>query len=361
MSRWLNKYILPSEDNNFLPYVMRENSIFMLMIALCGLFALSFLGSALVERTSFHAEVRSALLIEYANETRVKQELKSLTMNSALEQAAQLKANDMAEQGYFDHVNPQGLVPWHWFSQAGYSFRFAGENLAVNFDDSDEVHDAWLDSPSHRANILNAQFSEVGIATAEGEYRGEQATFVVQMFGTPKITYSDSLLVDSSNLSESNNLLGINNLSENNSLLESFYSETSSTPQAVTSTPVTALLSESDLETEKVIIVSEQGDFVLGASVTNKIDEERVRALMVNKSTEKPTLLMSTLARPAHVAHIVYIALIGLIALALVIMISVHPKKQHPTHIIYGALLLVLAVGFMVANKMLFDTPINLL
>ena len=67
----------------------------------------------------------------------------------------------------------------------GYPFKYAGENLAINFQDSKEVSDAWLASPEHKANILNPKFTEIGIATAQGMYSGKNATFVVQLFGTP--------------------------------------------------------------------------------------------------------------------------------------------------------------------------------
>jgi hypothetical protein len=91
----------------------------------------------------------------------------------------------MAKNSYFAHVSPSGLNSWYWFKQAGYSFSYAGENLAVDFTDSDAVNQAWLDSPTHRANILNGHYTEIGIATAEGTFEGHPTTFVVQMFGRP--------------------------------------------------------------------------------------------------------------------------------------------------------------------------------
>jgi hypothetical protein len=109
-------------------------------------------------------------------------------VNPQLVAAAQAKANDMAAKGYFAHVSPDGRTSWSWFKDAGYAFSYAGENLAVDFTDSGNVNQAWLNSPTHRANIMNGHFTEIGIATAVGEYEGHTTTFVVQMFGTPAKT-----------------------------------------------------------------------------------------------------------------------------------------------------------------------------
>ena len=79
------------------------------------------------------------------------------------------------------------MTPWFWFAEANYQFSYAGENLAVFFGDSEDVVDAWLNSPSHRANLLNQQFTEIGIAVAEGTYQGQETTFIVQLFGTPAV------------------------------------------------------------------------------------------------------------------------------------------------------------------------------
>jgi hypothetical protein len=91
----------------------------------------------------------------------------------------------MASKGYFEHTSPQGLTPWYWFENVGYNFSYAGENLAVNFSDSRDVTNAWMNSPEHRANILSGDFTQIGIATAQGVYNGQQVVFVVEEFGTP--------------------------------------------------------------------------------------------------------------------------------------------------------------------------------
>jgi uncharacterized protein YkwD len=124
--------------------------------------------------------------VALANDERSVNNAGKLTVNATLERAAQLKADDMALKGYFSHNTPDGKTPWYWIEQAGYKYEYAGENLAVNFTDSSEVHTAWTKSRGHFLNIINPRYTEIGIATSTGMYKGREAIFVVQMFGTPE-------------------------------------------------------------------------------------------------------------------------------------------------------------------------------
>ncbi len=102
-----------------------------------------------------------------------------------LAQAAQSKANDMLAKQYFAHNTPSGETPWTFIKAAGYSYVTAGENLAIDFTEAESIQSAWMNSPGHRANIMNKSFQEIGIGIAKGMYNGHQTTIVVQMFGTP--------------------------------------------------------------------------------------------------------------------------------------------------------------------------------
>ena len=136
-------------------------------------------------QSSQSAAVVSTVLVDLANGDRSSQSLGALTISPVLVAAAQAKADDEAAKGYFAHVAPDGKDSWYWFKLVGYKFNYAGENLAVDFSDSADVNTAWMNSPSHRENIMNGHYTEIGIATAQGLYQGHPTTFVVQMFGTP--------------------------------------------------------------------------------------------------------------------------------------------------------------------------------
>ncbi|MEI7720250.1 MAG: CAP domain-containing protein [bacterium] len=129
--------------------------------------------------------VLPAVVIALTDQERTTNQLGGLTANSLLTQAAQEAANDMATRGYFAHVSPDGKNPWYWLGQVGYQYQYAGENLAVNFDDSQQLVNAWMDSPTHRANLLGANYTETGVGMASGVYQGQQVVFVVQFYTSP--------------------------------------------------------------------------------------------------------------------------------------------------------------------------------
>ncbi len=169
-------------------------------LALITLLAVGLLGASAWYVRGFlqsdqMAAVISAVLVDLVNNDRTDEGLGQLTVNPTLVAAAQAKADDMAAKGYFSHTSPDGRNSWSWFKEAGYSFVYAGENLAVDFSDSEDVEKAWMNSPTHRANIMNGRFTEVGIASAVGTYKGHTTTFVVQMFGAPSARAATSATV----------------------------------------------------------------------------------------------------------------------------------------------------------------------
>jgi hypothetical protein len=131
--------------------------------------------------------VLPAVVVQLTNDERVSNSAVPLQRNTTLDQAAKLKAEHMAKNEYFSHFSPDGVSPWHWFNEAGYVYAHAGENLAIHFTDSSEVVDAWMDSPTHRKNIVNGLYTEIGVGTAKGKFDGYNTVYVVQLFGTPAV------------------------------------------------------------------------------------------------------------------------------------------------------------------------------
>lgn len=129
--------------------------------------------------------VLPATVIDLTNQERSELSQAPLKRNATLDAAAKLKAEHMAQNEYFSHFSPDGVSPWYWFDQAGYVYAHAGENLAIHFTDSSEVVDAWMKSPTHRENIVNRQYTEIGVGTAKGTYEGYDTVYVVQLFGSP--------------------------------------------------------------------------------------------------------------------------------------------------------------------------------
>ncbi len=123
-------------------------------------------------------------LIELTNIERKKMGLSPVTENDALDKAAQLKGENMFAENYWAHFAPSGKTPWDFILGAGYKFTYAGENLAKNFYSSDEVVKAWMNSPTHRDNLLNSKYHDIGIAVVEGNLNGQKTILVVQEFGS---------------------------------------------------------------------------------------------------------------------------------------------------------------------------------
>ncbi|HOF42649.1 MAG: CAP domain-containing protein [Patescibacteria group bacterium] len=117
------------------------------------------------------------------NEARASINIIALKENAMLKRAAEEKAQDMIDKNYFAHVSPEEKDPWYWIKQSGYDYRFAGENLAMNFTNAEDEHNAWMESESHRKNILNPNYDEIGVAVKEGVLNGRKTILVVQMFG----------------------------------------------------------------------------------------------------------------------------------------------------------------------------------
>lgn len=106
--------------------------------------------------------------------------------NAKLHQAASLKVADMFSRQYFAHVSPTGESASDLVERSGYKYLSVGENLALgNFSDDKDLVEAWMNSPGHRANILDAGFTEIGIAAERGIYEGEETWLAVQIFARP--------------------------------------------------------------------------------------------------------------------------------------------------------------------------------
>lgn len=144
----------------------------------------SILGSASPGILGTDSTITKEKVIELTNKEREKLNLPPVKENSELDKAAEAKALNMFEENYWAHFAPSGKSPWDFILGSGYTFTYAGENLAKNFYTSEEVVKAWMNSPSHRENIVGSKYEDIGIAVVEGNLNGQKTTLVVQMFGT---------------------------------------------------------------------------------------------------------------------------------------------------------------------------------
>lgn len=155
-----------------------------LVVALMGLFRLLPVMAPGVLGYASNINVKD--LLDKTNSMREDTGLNTLVLNEKLSQAAHEKALHMFENDYWAHVSPEGVEPWDFILGVDYDYIYAGENLAKNFSSSSDVVKAWMESPTHRDNILNRNYKEIGFAVVNGTLNGYETTLVVQMFGQPR-------------------------------------------------------------------------------------------------------------------------------------------------------------------------------
>lgn len=164
----------------FIREKFRLTTILIAIILLCTAFIIQPVNA--IYATNINVNDLHAL----ANQEREKAGLAPLALNAQLSEAAKIKANHMVANNYWDHYAPDGTTPWSFINASGYEYKTAGENLAKGFSYSSDVVAGWMNSPTHKANVLKNSYIDVGYAVLDGTVLGEETTLVVAMYGTPK-------------------------------------------------------------------------------------------------------------------------------------------------------------------------------
>ena len=131
-------------------------------------------------------EVERLKLIQLTNHVRTEKGLPTLFNDALLDQSAQQRAEDMSAQQYMSQVSPNGHQLGYFLANIGYSYKDAGENLAMGFSDADTAMSAWLKSPTHYANIIHPTYEQFGVGIQGGIYKGKPTVFVAQHFASPQ-------------------------------------------------------------------------------------------------------------------------------------------------------------------------------
>ncbi len=182
----LSHFFLPHPDTHRKAHLLSFQALAIYILFFIGLhFGLNELNHFSPNVLGIAANVDTAELIRLTNVERANAGLPPLTEDSKLDNAAAGKAQDMFTDNYWAHFGPSGKSPWDFIKGAGYSFTYAGENLARNFYNSSDVVKAWMASPTHKENIVNSHYTNIGMAVREGTLNGEKTILVVQEFGTP--------------------------------------------------------------------------------------------------------------------------------------------------------------------------------
>src|SRR3989344_1023398 len=188
MVRFIKHLFLPLKANNFRPRILEWDYFGFLALFIIGIKILSLVSFEQFLTGDIYNSISQSDLYTLTNQVRRENKVSILVPNPKLELAARMKLADMLQNNYFAHVSPSGITPWNWIGKAKYDYTVAGENLAMNFFNSDETMKAWLNSEFHKRNILLPEFRDMGIAVGSGVINGQNTTVVVQVFGQPKVS-----------------------------------------------------------------------------------------------------------------------------------------------------------------------------
>lgn len=358
MQKVLKNHFIPHVGNDYSPHILQRAA----MLAMLGLVLLTFTIANLqaliwVNVDWLVSAVLPAVVVAETNNERAGGNLGTVTRSAALDQAAQLKAEHMARNGYFAHYAPDGTSPWYWFEQVGYSFVNAGENLAVHFNDSQQVMQAWMSSPTHRANIMNKNFTQIGIGVAEGTYDGYDTVFVVQLFGTPAATVAsaeasdisvDAVTVINEQVSEPIAVVADTQTvaSAEETVVESIATPPVTEEETVYTLPSTT---EDRIDSEESLIE---------VATSTPLPEDKFSGFISTSTNAVPANIESNnepasnrdtsfalATQPQQVLQFLYIALALFILTALTLSILLEFKRQQPLQIAYSLGLLAVMGG----------------
>jgi uncharacterized protein YkwD len=184
--RVFRDHFIPHKGNGHHPKLLRHTHLFGMGALLVVLKSAAITVPILLPGALTHAtEITPSAIVELTNQTRATERLTPLIENDALDRAAQKKAADMASKQYFSHEMPDGRTAMDLVLAEGYRAKLAAENLAVRYDTAEDVQQGWLLSPTHRENIINPVYRNIGVGVAHGPYRGKDSVYVVQLFGQP--------------------------------------------------------------------------------------------------------------------------------------------------------------------------------
>lgn len=180
------KTLVPHKDNGFIPHLVRWHGLtVVLVLALLMQVAYGYLTAGKLEVLGRVSNISVNELLNGTNQAREDANLGDLTLNDDLSQAAFLKAKDMFANNYWAHTSPGGTTPWKWLGDVGYNYSVAGENLAKNYPNAQATVKAWMESETHKANILDERYSDIGFAVVDGNLNGRDTTLVVAYYGAP--------------------------------------------------------------------------------------------------------------------------------------------------------------------------------
>ncbi len=356
----IKKLFIPHKGNNFKPNFLERASMGVMLLLVLLSFAMANIQSMVwIDSDRMVSTILPAVIVDMTNQERDGGSLGKLVRSDVLDAAAKLKAEDMAKNEYFAHYSPTGISPWYWFDAVSYNFVHAGENLAVYFTDSSDVVDAWMESPTHRANIMDGKFTHIGVGTAKGKYKGISTIFVVQLFGTPSAQVNSKVSEETKPqiIAQNSNVLGESvQIADDTSVDVVASSHIVDDAQNAEVHATAPAVSESDITTEEITpkVEREPAKTFDNTSVLYSDLATTSRAGVPatidtqNAGSSSSGTTISSLEKSITQPHIwlqaLYSILAVIVVIALLFSIIIEWRKQNPLQIAYaGGLLAMMA------------------
>lgn len=330
MLNLLKKYFFPHPENDHRPHLLhRKNTrlilglVIVLELLVFALPTLTFTDR--VEKTNL-ASVLPAVLSTLTNKERAQNDAPELVISPVLTQAAELKAKHMAENEYFAHTSPDGKSPWYWLDQVGYEYSYAGENLAINFNESKDVTRAWMDSPSHRANIIKDSYTEVGTGVATGYFEGEKTIFVAQIYANPREREVVTVPVEQTETEETTELA------------QEVGQETGNVPSTV-------------------LGVEFENDHSADANISA---QPEVSLPEYSDSSLQPTPVQEFLSSPRHISNYFLIVILSIVFVVVALSLFYNVMRRHVDLVTNGLFVVTIILAILIANNFVIPKDVTI-
>jgi hypothetical protein len=315
MFTWLKRHFIPHEGNGHRPHILHLKNIHRILGFMVFIEVFAFLIPSLVVNSNADTgNILPSVLSQLTNHEREQLHLPDLKVSEALNKAAQEKADDMAAHQYFAHTSPDGKTPWYWLKDVGYTYSYAGENLAINFTDAKDLTQAWMNSPTHRANITKTNYTQIGTGVSEGIYNGSPTIFVAQVFALP----------------------------------------------AAAATPITQAPAKKEVATAVAPKTpSILGEETVPVTVAPAVVEE-APTVAETAPQPQPTYFQKLFASPRNTTNIMLFGIMGLLALALFLNIGIKISHHHPDLIMNGVMAIAIIGCVFAMNNYISKSNIQL-
>lgn len=340
----LHDFFIPHGGNDHRPHALRPPSLVVFTLAALAIKAVTSGALFLAYPTPARlAKIVAQEIVAFANRARRAVGLPTLAVDPTLEASASAKGQDMLARGYFAHDSPDGRKPWSWIDRSRYDFIYAGENLAIDFLAADTIHAAFMQSPSHRANILNGRYRDIGVAVVSGEMAGRPTELLVEFFGTRRVAALREPAVGTTRSSPS--LPGVGPAAQNS-------------PERSVARPVEPLPTPGRV-VPPAQPFSDAPAQTLGVAVGSPslVAAPNTLADATTPLPTEPILVVGPLARRGQVveyllrfANFFLAALTVFLAIALALNIFIRVRIQHPDLILQSAAVIALLVSLILTK-----------